>query len=116
MSAPSTSGLSVALLLRVIDVKYGYFTLLYFCLPQQSTSFNKIERTVKQLFKPFARDLSDTNHRRGPEKFSGFLINSSQNLNSLKFLRMNNKPGDKEGPLPTKHAVHWDCGGLKHTG
>ena len=30
MSAPSTSGLSVELLLRVIDVKYGCFTLLYF--------------------------------------------------------------------------------------
>ena len=30
MSAPSTSGLSVGLLLRVIDVKYGCFTLLYF--------------------------------------------------------------------------------------
>ena len=29
MSAPSTSGLSVELLLRVIDLKYGYFTLLY---------------------------------------------------------------------------------------
>ena len=28
MSAPSTSGLSVELLLRVIDVKYGCFTLL----------------------------------------------------------------------------------------
>ena len=28
MSAPSTSGLSVELLLRVIDVKYRYFTLL----------------------------------------------------------------------------------------
>ena len=27
MSAPSTSGLSVELLLRVIDVKYGHFTL-----------------------------------------------------------------------------------------
>ena len=32
MSAPSTSGLSVELLLRVIDVKYDYFTLLYFSL------------------------------------------------------------------------------------
>ena len=30
MSAPSTSGLSVELLLRVINVNYGYFTLLYF--------------------------------------------------------------------------------------
>ena len=30
MSAPSTSGLLVELLLRVIDVKYGCFTLLYF--------------------------------------------------------------------------------------
>ena len=30
MSAPSTSGLSVELLLRVIDVKYGCFTLLCF--------------------------------------------------------------------------------------
>ena len=30
MSAPSTSGLSVELLLRVIDVKYGCFTLVYF--------------------------------------------------------------------------------------
>ena len=29
MSAPSTSGLSVELLLRVIDVKYGHFTLPY---------------------------------------------------------------------------------------
>ena len=28
MSAPSTSGLSVELLLPVIDVKYGYFTLI----------------------------------------------------------------------------------------
>ena len=33
MSAPSTSGLSVELLLRVIDVKYGCFTLLYFTPP-----------------------------------------------------------------------------------
>ena len=32
MSAPTTSGLSVELLLRVIDVKYGCFTLLYFLL------------------------------------------------------------------------------------
>ena len=30
MRAPSTSGSSVELLLRVIDVKYGYFTLVYF--------------------------------------------------------------------------------------
>ena len=30
MRPPSTSGLSVELLLRVIDVKYGYFTLLFF--------------------------------------------------------------------------------------
>ena len=29
MSAPSTSGLSVELLLRVIDIKYGYITLLF---------------------------------------------------------------------------------------
>ena len=32
MSAPSTSGSSVELLLRVIDVKYGCFTLLYFTM------------------------------------------------------------------------------------
>ena len=32
MRALSTSGLSVELLLRVIDVKYGCFTLLYFTL------------------------------------------------------------------------------------
>ena len=29
MSAPSTSGLSVELLLQVVDVKNGWFTLLY---------------------------------------------------------------------------------------
>ena len=29
MSAPSTSGLSVELLLRVIDVKYDYFTFTF---------------------------------------------------------------------------------------
>ena len=34
MSAPSTSGLSVELLLRVIDVKYGCFTLLVFFFNQ----------------------------------------------------------------------------------
>ena len=38
MSAPSTSGLSVELLLRVIDVKYGYFTLLL--LLSVSVSYN----------------------------------------------------------------------------
>ena len=32
MSAPSISGLSVELLLRVIDVKYGRFTVFYFNL------------------------------------------------------------------------------------
>ena len=32
MSTPLTSGLSVEVLLRVIDVKYGCFTLLYFTL------------------------------------------------------------------------------------
>ena len=45
MSAPSTSGLSVELLLRVIDVKYGCFTLLYFYF---SKVFNE---TVKQGIK-----------------------------------------------------------------
>ena len=30
MSAQLTSGLSVEFLLQVINVKYGYFTLLYF--------------------------------------------------------------------------------------
>ena len=29
MSSPSTSGLSVELLLRVIDVKYGYYTFFW---------------------------------------------------------------------------------------
>ena len=32
MSAPSTSGLSVELLLRVIDVKYGRLTILYYTI------------------------------------------------------------------------------------
>ena len=47
MSAPSTSGLSVELLLRVIDVKYGYFTfLLYFeTNPNTNTPLN-ISRTI----------------------------------------------------------------------
>ena len=41
MSAPSTSGLSVELLLRVIDVKYGCFTftLLYLQLTGFSTYY-----------------------------------------------------------------------------
>ena len=49
MSAPSTSGLSVELLLRVIDVKYGYFTLLLlyrrnvFCISNHT--FEKYHRT-----------------------------------------------------------------------
>ena len=32
ISAQSTSGLSVELLLRVIDIKYGFFSLLYFTI------------------------------------------------------------------------------------
>ena len=47
MSAPSTSGLSVALLLRVIDDKYGCFTLLYF-IPSSS---------LFQFFIDFIKDL-----------------------------------------------------------
>ena len=40
MSGPSTSGLSVELrLLRVIDVKYGYFTLLYVFFTPRSVGF-----------------------------------------------------------------------------
>ena len=42
MSAPSTSGLSVELLLRVIDVKYGYFTLL---LPTPAVNIVQQNRT-----------------------------------------------------------------------
>ena len=47
MGAQSTSGLSVELLSRVIDVKYGYFTLLYpmyfysLADPSQHTQFRQ---------------------------------------------------------------------------
>ena len=59
MSAPSTSGLSVELLLRVIDVKYGCFTLLYFTLLYFTLSYNPTQhrmkhrlRTLLSLVKP----------------------------------------------------------------
>ena len=41
MSAPSTSGLSVELLLRIIDVKYGCFTLLYFTFKRKERELNR---------------------------------------------------------------------------
>ena len=54
MSAPSTSGLSVELLLRVIDVKYGYFTLLYFIsnnkVHVRLALFIFASKGIKQLF------------------------------------------------------------------
>ena len=43
MSAPSTSGLSVELLLQVIDVKYGYFTLLLSYLSKEYHDFNDLK-------------------------------------------------------------------------
>ena len=45
MSAPSTSGLSVELLLRVIDVKYGCFT--FYFLPFASLSEESFNSTVR---------------------------------------------------------------------
>ena len=42
MSAPSTSGLSVELLLRVINVKYGYFTSLLF--KTMASTFQALKR------------------------------------------------------------------------
>ena len=49
MIAPSTSGLSVELLLRVIDVKYGYFTLLF---PFKAAAFMQI-----QIYQTFSYGL-----------------------------------------------------------
>ena len=40
MSALSTSSLSVELLLRVIDVKYGYFTLLFLLYSYSTVPFS----------------------------------------------------------------------------
>ena len=42
MSAPLTSGLSVELLLRVIDEKYGYFTFLLF--KKMTATFQALKR------------------------------------------------------------------------
>ena len=51
MSAPSTSGLSVELLLRVTDVKYGCFTLLYFKAVCRNGGFNltKFEGNTERI-------------------------------------------------------------------
>ena len=67
MSAPSTSGLSVELLLRVIDVKYGCFTLLYFIVqphtaPHETSSAYPIETKAietKQESKKEYKDLKN---------------------------------------------------------
>ena len=49
MSAPSTSGLSVELLLRVIDVKYGCFTLNKFTNITRLILFSKKTRNRMEL-------------------------------------------------------------------
>ena len=48
MSAPLTLGLSIELLLRVINIKYGYFTFLYFT---QNTSFPRELINARKIFK-----------------------------------------------------------------
>ena len=55
MSAPSTSGLSVELLLRVIDVKYGCFSLLfcfrhklYRAYPKTQADVDFLDKLLKQ--------------------------------------------------------------------
>ena len=62
MSAPSTSGLSVELLLRVIDVKYGCFTLLYFTLSYNPTQHHMKHRlrTRLSLVKPTLAQAIET--------------------------------------------------------
>ena len=64
MSAPSTSGLSVGLLLRVIDVKYG--CLLYFTLLNKShpglhcfQTWEKAIELCKELAKQYKSYLFD---------------------------------------------------------
>ena len=49
MSAPSTSGLSVELLLRVIDVKYGCFALKQKHWTENTINANKCELSKVQI-------------------------------------------------------------------
>ena len=68
MSAPSTSGLSVELLLRVIDVKYGCFTLLYFTLPYFTGHFTAKCLAAQYTNEPGVMHLSSlslTGYRKG---------------------------------------------------
>ena len=61
MSAPSTSGLSVGLLLRVIDVEYGcllYFTYVRLALHKTRTA--RINGTKQVFASYFRRDLHKT--------------------------------------------------------
>ena len=70
MSAPSISGLSVELLLRFIDVKYGYFTLLYFnaiqALHERTISCERNNRESARAFLRLQNFLSvpDLNGRK----------------------------------------------------
>ena len=67
MSAPSTSGLSLELLLRVIDVKYGCFTLLYFYLEGtanvQIIARVNCQRTLRQVKRQLKNEVIKTLHR-----------------------------------------------------
>ena len=74
MSAPSTSGLSVELLLRVIDVKYGSFTF-YFYDARDKTS----ERSLVWLLRFFhvSKSPNTSTAKRDKMKLQNiWLINS----------------------------------------
>ena len=67
MSAPSTSGLSVELLLRVIDVKYGCLTFTHMSRQQRPFGSHVHAFTFFVMFCPILRSFSFLSFRN---KFS----------------------------------------------
>ena len=64
MSAPSTSGLSVGLLLRVIDVKYGCLLLLYYTLNHTKKMFLLcVSRCYLKVFAKMATEIIILHHK-----------------------------------------------------
>ena len=100
MSAPSTSGLSVGLLLRVIDVKYG--CLLYFYFKRKRyRSVRAAPRLISDVLNAWSGKQTEI-HRNAPgSQFCQEKKRAQQNVEMLlKYHRLGNN----------LHPNHWGKG------
>ena len=102
ISAPSTSGLSVEFLLRVIDVKCGFFTLLNCSVHIETESVLYITYSINEHF--VIQMAHDGQHRTPLELIS-------QNLRSVLIDVLNKlECGDVDNSIDfARYRVEWLC-------